>query len=168
MVSSYPINSTKNGEMGLFRQCFKAEVKLLTENNYPDLHHSQGVWNLPHKFHLYLILIFYFSLLRFEPTTLPSWTCRPALRRRWPQLWWSTATVRAGTAPSRSRPWRPSSWCCVRQGWRTSSRTSSGSLRMERAQLSDWLSKRFVDLKSNSALESSESHNISKCNFSSK
>ena len=24
-------------------------------NSYLDLHHLQGVWNLPHKFHLYLI-----------------------------------------------------------------------------------------------------------------
>ena len=27
----------------------------LAGNNYPDSPHSQGVWNLPHKFHLYLI-----------------------------------------------------------------------------------------------------------------
>ena len=27
----------------------------MTEKNYPDLDHSLGVWNLPHKFHLYLI-----------------------------------------------------------------------------------------------------------------
>ena len=25
------------------------------KNSYPDLHHSLGVWNLPHKFHFYLI-----------------------------------------------------------------------------------------------------------------
>ena len=26
-------------------------------NNYLDSYHSQGVWNLPHKFHLYLIIL---------------------------------------------------------------------------------------------------------------
>ena len=31
-------------------------VEFLPGNNYPDSHHSQGVWNLPHKFHLYLII----------------------------------------------------------------------------------------------------------------
>ena len=25
--------------------------------NYPDSPYSQGVWNLPHKFHLYLIIV---------------------------------------------------------------------------------------------------------------
>ena len=29
-------------------------------NNHPDSHHSQGVWNLPHKFHLYLIVFTFF------------------------------------------------------------------------------------------------------------
>ena len=29
----------------------------LAGNNYPDSPYSQGVWNLPHKFHLYLIII---------------------------------------------------------------------------------------------------------------
>ena len=33
---------------------FKAKITL-PGNEYPDSHHSQGVWNLPHKFHLYLI-----------------------------------------------------------------------------------------------------------------
>ena len=30
-------------------------LEFLPGNNYPDSHHLQGVWNLPHKFHLYLI-----------------------------------------------------------------------------------------------------------------
>ena len=30
----------------------------LAGNNYPDSPHSQGVWNLPHKFHPYLIKIY--------------------------------------------------------------------------------------------------------------
>ena len=34
--------ASKNGEMSLFRQCFKAEVKFLAKNSYPDLHHLQG------------------------------------------------------------------------------------------------------------------------------
>ena len=33
----------KYGKLDLFRQCFKAEVKFLTKNSYPDWHHSQGV-----------------------------------------------------------------------------------------------------------------------------
>ena len=35
---------------------FRTEITFLPVNNYPDAHHSQGVWNLPHKFHLYLIM----------------------------------------------------------------------------------------------------------------
>ena len=31
-------------------------LELLSGNNYLDSHHSQGVWNLPHKFDLYLIV----------------------------------------------------------------------------------------------------------------
>ena len=31
-------------------------ITFLAGNNYPDWHHLQGVWNLPHKFHLYLII----------------------------------------------------------------------------------------------------------------
>ena len=33
----------------------KAYLWLLARNNYPDW---QGVWNLPHKFHVYLILLY--------------------------------------------------------------------------------------------------------------
>ena len=33
-------------------------LEFLPGNNYPDSHHSQGVSNLPHKFHLYLIIPF--------------------------------------------------------------------------------------------------------------
>ena len=33
-------------------------------NTYPDSHHLQGVWNLPHKFHLYLIYCFRFNIKR--------------------------------------------------------------------------------------------------------
>ena len=32
-------------------------------NNYLDLHHWQGVWNLPHKLHLYLIWITFIVLI---------------------------------------------------------------------------------------------------------
>ena len=35
--------------------------KKLSEKNYCDLHHLKGVWNLPHQFHLYLILWTYSS-----------------------------------------------------------------------------------------------------------
>ena len=35
-------------------------------NNYPDSHHLQGVWNLSHKFHLYLITIGCFWTLIFS------------------------------------------------------------------------------------------------------
>ena len=53
--------ASKTVEMGLFRQCFKAEVKFLTQKSYPDLHHLQGggggVLNLPQKFNLYLIIV---------------------------------------------------------------------------------------------------------------
>ena len=34
-----------------------AEITFLAGNNYLDPPHSQGVWNMPHKFHLYLIEI---------------------------------------------------------------------------------------------------------------
>ena len=41
----------------LARFCLKtAFMEFLPGNNYPDSHHLQGVWNLPHKFHLYLIV----------------------------------------------------------------------------------------------------------------
>ena len=47
-----------------------AVLEFLPGNNYPDLHHSQGVWNLPHKFHLYLIVIFilnyFYSLVSYN------------------------------------------------------------------------------------------------------
>ena len=49
---------TKNGEIGLVRHCFKTEVKFLTQKYYPDLQYSQGVRNLPHKFHCYYFFIF--------------------------------------------------------------------------------------------------------------
>ena len=41
--------------------CFFLQKQLIYDflagNNSPDLPHLQGVWNLPHKFHLYLIII---------------------------------------------------------------------------------------------------------------
>ena len=44
--------------------------QIFNTKNYPDLYHSQGIWNLPHKFHLYLIYNIYNYicwLLDFEP-----------------------------------------------------------------------------------------------------
>ena len=32
-------------------------------NNYPDLHHLQGVLNLPNKFHLYVIICYWFIVI---------------------------------------------------------------------------------------------------------
>ena len=32
-------------------------------NSHPDLHHLQGIWSLPHKFHLYFIFADYFPQL---------------------------------------------------------------------------------------------------------
>ena len=37
--------------------CQSCFCKPVFASKNPDLHHSQGVWNLPHKFHLYLIII---------------------------------------------------------------------------------------------------------------
>ena len=42
----------------LFQTSFHLSNRLMTIAiviNFPDSPHSQGVWNLPHKFHLYLI-----------------------------------------------------------------------------------------------------------------
>ena len=58
----------------LAMQLFVCSIYLIYDflagNNYPDSPHLQGVWNLPHKFHLYLILFtfFYFilNILLFE------------------------------------------------------------------------------------------------------
>ena len=36
-------------------------------NSYLDLHHLQGLWNLPHKFHLYLIYILAFNVIMKKP-----------------------------------------------------------------------------------------------------
>ena len=33
---------SKNGEVGLFKQCFKLKSNFLHKHNYPVLHHSQG------------------------------------------------------------------------------------------------------------------------------
>ena len=33
-------------------------------NNYPDLHHLQGVLNLPNKFHLYVIICYWFIVIK--------------------------------------------------------------------------------------------------------
>ena len=40
----------------VFRPLF--DYVFLFSNTYPDSHHSQEVWNLPHKFPLYLIQMF--------------------------------------------------------------------------------------------------------------
>ena len=36
---------------------------LCNVNNYLDLHHLQGVWNLPHKFHHYLMYFYFLSFV---------------------------------------------------------------------------------------------------------
>ena len=50
----------------------------LAGKNYPDSPHLQGVWNLPHKFHLYLFnlkcFIYFLSLLDFQSLTCHVWT----------------------------------------------------------------------------------------------
>ena len=50
--------SSKNGEMGLFRQQFKAEVKFVTQKTTQACTICRGLWNLPQKFHLSLIVMF--------------------------------------------------------------------------------------------------------------
>ena len=51
----------KNGEMGFFTQCFEAEVKYFnTKLATQTCTICREVWYVPHKFHLYLIIIITF------------------------------------------------------------------------------------------------------------
>ena len=51
--STYPVYGVKKF-VCLF-VCYHLVIFFNTKKSYPDLHHLQGVWNLPNKFHLYLI-----------------------------------------------------------------------------------------------------------------
>ena len=53
------LNPANNGNKrrNLMRNKILYYEVYLPLHKYPDLHHSLGVWNLPHKFHLYLILL---------------------------------------------------------------------------------------------------------------
>ena len=51
--------ASKNGEMGLFRQCFKAEFKILTEKLLPSLAQFVG----GRKFATQISLVLNFSVL---------------------------------------------------------------------------------------------------------
>ena len=44
----------------IFTICGQLWPQLLNTKNNPDSHHLLGVWNLPHKYHLYLIFYFFF------------------------------------------------------------------------------------------------------------
>ena len=45
------------------KKYLKKFAGLAKENNSPDLHHLQGVWDLPRKFPLYLIVIYVLNFL---------------------------------------------------------------------------------------------------------
>ena len=66
-----------------------AYFDFLAGNNYPDSSHSQGVWNLPNKFHLYLILLYYFVCTPLSQMALFSFQHMPsATPSAWAQLVW--------------------------------------------------------------------------------
>ena len=70
-AAKFDLNYLRTGEIEWAKFFLNIFVKKCCPNTYPDSHHSQGVWNLPHKFHLYLIIIFIYSLLLM--LALPMW-----------------------------------------------------------------------------------------------
>ena len=70
----------------------------LPGNNYPDLHHLQGIWNLPHKFHLYLVhkMLFYFPIVSSTFQSVIAWRKFGWRIRRRIRKWFRTKLWRFG------------------------------------------------------------------------